>query len=238
VGIGINSKTCERAYRKHGSKWWKKIVSKTEYRIDILHEDISWEKACEEEIRLIKLHGRRDLGMGTLVNMTDGGEGTLGRIKSAEEIEKISGKNNGSSGKVWIKFENNEMFVQEELLEKYISEGWTKGRIISEAQRIKISNARKNEVCSTKRREAVSNQMKGHIKTDQERQRRSAALKGRFLWHNVPGFKQMTPEEKSKLRIRRLTEYYADKAPSVRSKFFKNYQAQLENISDQVLSKV
>ena len=38
-------------------------------------EDVTWEEACTLEKNLIKEYGRRDLMAGTLVNMTDGGEG-------------------------------------------------------------------------------------------------------------------------------------------------------------------
>lgn len=46
--------------------------------------------AFDEEIRLIALHGRKNLGTGTLYNLTDGGEGTSGHIPSKETLAKRS----------------------------------------------------------------------------------------------------------------------------------------------------
>lgn len=77
----------ERARR---SEWWKKIVSKTEYRIDILFDNVTVKFAKEKEIEFIKLYGRRDLGLGTLVNMTDGGDGLINRVFTPEYRKKLS----------------------------------------------------------------------------------------------------------------------------------------------------
>lgn len=77
IGIG---KTEKRAYSKIGrNNRWNKIIKKTNYIIEIIHFDLTWEEACEKEKELIKLYGRKDLGTGTLINMTDGGEGVVGR---------------------------------------------------------------------------------------------------------------------------------------------------------------
>jgi hypothetical protein len=43
-----------------------------------------------EEQRLIALHGRRDLGTGTLVNLTNGGEGTKCRVVGQAERDRLS----------------------------------------------------------------------------------------------------------------------------------------------------
>lgn len=74
IGIGKSEK---RAYSKNRSNLWHKIVNKTDYKVQILFENLTWQQACEKEIELIQLYGRIDLGTGTLTNMTDGGEGTL-----------------------------------------------------------------------------------------------------------------------------------------------------------------
>jgi len=68
------------------------IVNKYGYEIEILKENLSWEEACELEKEYIKNIGRRDLGLGTLVNMTDGGDGTPGIIPTKESNMKRSEK--------------------------------------------------------------------------------------------------------------------------------------------------
>lgn len=87
--IGIGSK--KRAYVTYQRNiFWKNIVNKHDYKIEILHENLDWNLACEIETHLIKFYGRRDLGLGSLVNLTDGGEGTIGIIRKeiTKEIRK------------------------------------------------------------------------------------------------------------------------------------------------------
>jgi NUMOD3 motif len=58
--------------------------------IGCLCKDIDEELAllCEEEA--IDLYGRKDLGKGTLLNLTDGGEGASGLVMSEEAKRKLS----------------------------------------------------------------------------------------------------------------------------------------------------
>lgn len=75
IGIGKE----RRPYSKHGrNKHWHNIVNKCGYEVQILKTDLTKEDACELESILISYYGRKDLGLGTLVNMTDGGEGVNG----------------------------------------------------------------------------------------------------------------------------------------------------------------
>jgi hypothetical protein len=65
-----------RAYQKTGrNTWWKKTINKYGLIIDILEEGLAEEEAFEREKYYIQKIGRRDLGLGSLVNMTDGGDG-------------------------------------------------------------------------------------------------------------------------------------------------------------------
>lgn len=89
IGIGSDS-NYKRAYSERGRNvFWKRIVNKIEYRVDIIFDNLSWELICRKEIRLIKLYGRRDLKLGTLCNLTDGGDGSLGVIPSIITREKM-----------------------------------------------------------------------------------------------------------------------------------------------------
>lgn len=125
IGIGSDTKgNYVRANtKKSRSDYWKNIVNKVGYKIEILNEDISWEDACEEERRLIKHYGRKDNNTGILVNLTDGGDGTTGRFY----------------GPAWNKGKTN--IFSEEALEK-IREN-NRNRIYTPETRKKLSELRK-----------------------------------------------------------------------------------------------
>jgi len=77
VGIGFDEKM-KRPYSRHArNRYWKNIVNVTDYEVDILFRDLPKDELVEKEKEFISLYGRRDLGEGTLANMTDGGDGTI-----------------------------------------------------------------------------------------------------------------------------------------------------------------
>jgi len=67
---------------------WQRIVKKYGFKTEILFDNISWEDACKKEMELIKFYGRKDLKEGSLVNLTNGGEGIPGFKHSKESILK------------------------------------------------------------------------------------------------------------------------------------------------------
>jgi hypothetical protein len=64
------------------------LDSGMEVIIDIVARYENEKLAFDEEIRLIGVYGRSDLGLGPLTNLTDGGEGGVNHSK--ETLEKIS----------------------------------------------------------------------------------------------------------------------------------------------------
>lgn len=88
IGIGEDKR---RPYRKtNRSKFWKSETNKYKFYVKILSNNLSWKNAQEAEIQLIKLYGRRDLNKGTLVNLTDGGDGNYNYIPSeASKIKRL-----------------------------------------------------------------------------------------------------------------------------------------------------
>lgn len=96
VGLGKG----RRAYNKNArSRWWKNIVNKYGLTIEITSENISFKEAAEIEKYLIKYYGRLDLGTGCLVNLTDGGEGSNGRVYFVTEKTREKMRNSGGSRK-------------------------------------------------------------------------------------------------------------------------------------------
>ena len=87
IGIG---KTEKRAYEKiKRNQFWYNIVAKTNYEVEILFDNLTWEEAGEKEKEFIKLYGKK-ANSGTLVNITDGGGGILGARHTEESKRKIS----------------------------------------------------------------------------------------------------------------------------------------------------
>lgn len=142
IGIGA---TESRAYETAGrSKYWKNIVNKVGYEIDILIKNLSWEDVCIIEKGLIADFGRKDLRLGPLVNLTDGGDGCLGREMTAETREKIAKKHRGRS-------------LSDDHKQK-LSEA-RKNRVIgphSDDHKKKISEANKNKKFSENHKKSLS----------------------------------------------------------------------------------
>ena len=69
----------------------RKMLSKgIEPTIEIIQRFSKSEEALKFEVSDIKRIGRRNLGLGPLTNLTDGGEGSLGYVISNETKQKIS----------------------------------------------------------------------------------------------------------------------------------------------------
>jgi hypothetical protein len=106
--IGIGTKNKKNIYKRAYSDtsrntYWKHITNNTDYKIDIVLESDDYEFIKEKEKEFIALYGRKDLHLGTLVNLTDGGDGTIGRKHTKEAIKKISLKNKGHKYNLGIK---------------------------------------------------------------------------------------------------------------------------------------
>lgn len=86
IGIGKGKRPYIKSNR---SKFWKDTVNKYCYKTEIIYNTTSWEDACELESFLIQLYGRKDLNTGTLVNLTDGGDGTLNHKVTDEHKLKL-----------------------------------------------------------------------------------------------------------------------------------------------------
>ena len=91
--IGISTKYRKKdydrafCYRKR-SEFWKRVCNKTRYNVMIISESDNKQEIINQEINYIKVLGKKKDKTGTLVNITDGGEGLLGySIKWTEDMK-------------------------------------------------------------------------------------------------------------------------------------------------------
>lgn len=133
IGIGSDDSYFRANKKSQRNIHWKRIVSITDYEIEILVDNLNWDEAKKKEKEFITLYGRCDLGNGCLVNMTEGGDGTVGKIMSNETKQKLSDS------------------IKE----------WNKTRVISDLQRIQSSELfkkfNKNKEFKEKRIAALRN---------------------------------------------------------------------------------
>ena len=95
IGIGNDNKYQRANKNTQRTKYWHNITNKTQYKVEIIEDNLTWEDACEREKFWIKFYGRKDLKEGNLINLTDGGEGQLGIIRSESTRQKMRELNLG-----------------------------------------------------------------------------------------------------------------------------------------------
>lgn len=108
IGKGTNRRnkySYERAtvFNKRNT-WWEYIFNKCGgvIIVEILIEFDCTDKCVAKEKEMIALYGRRDLGKGTLVNLTDGGDGSWGHITSEVTRAKRRILSSGPRSQKWI----------------------------------------------------------------------------------------------------------------------------------------
>ena len=87
----------ENLYNRHFNFTIKKIQRETNNNpiIIIYEKNLSENEAFNIEKELIKIIGRRDLKTGSLCNLTEGGDGSSGRIHTEKTKRKMSEKKKG-----------------------------------------------------------------------------------------------------------------------------------------------
>lgn len=146
IGIGSDSeyKRANQLKNDRRNPIWHKIASKTEIEIEIILDDLTYEEAIAKEIEFISLYGRLNNDTGILSNLTDGGEGTLGVVKSKELREKLSIK---------MKRPDNPLFhlsaesKEKSRLKRLGMPAWNKGKkgIYTAEQRKRLSEVKKGK---------------------------------------------------------------------------------------------
>lgn len=101
----------------------------------IIHYEVDEDTALEMEKFWINHFGREDLGLGTLFNLTNGGDGTSGKILSEDSRNKISLKlknNKNGLGTKRTEEVRLKMSIAQKLVDRSNHPAWNKGLTMSE----------------------------------------------------------------------------------------------------------
>jgi hypothetical protein len=159
IGIGDTEK---RAYIKSNrNEYWKRI-SKKGYEVEILFTNLTWDEACKKEKEFISLYGRSNNNTGILCNLTDGGDGSVGRKPwnfgkktSQEQINKLVENHKGMSGR------KHSEETKSKIAEKAKSRvGSRIGMKASEETKLKMRNAQLGKKISFETRTKISTKLK------------------------------------------------------------------------------
>jgi hypothetical protein len=153
IGIGSDN-NYKRAYSIDSrNKHWQNITNKHLYEVDILLDNINIVDAKLKEIEFIKLYKRR-LDGGTLCNITLGGEGANGLIRTKENKDKIAKFNTGKKRpkevgeKISLKLKGRKLNANriEKIRQRMIGNSYTSGIPLKQEHKNKISIANKGKM--------------------------------------------------------------------------------------------
>jgi len=133
IGKGIG----RRAYSKNRNEYWKRIVAKYGYEVQILAHWNTEKEALDHEVLLIAC--MKDMGI-ELCNLTDGGEGANGYKHKEEHKAKLKGNTYGAS--TWgMTFKGKKHSAESRAKMSYVRIGNKNkaGTTLSEESKAKIS---------------------------------------------------------------------------------------------------
>jgi hypothetical protein len=93
IGIGVDKSRINSNQSRN--RFWANIVKKYGIIREIVEDGLTWHEATSREKFWINFYGRKNNNTGILCNMTDGGEGSYGRVVSEDTKKKISESNKG-----------------------------------------------------------------------------------------------------------------------------------------------
>ena len=174
IGIGTDSKY-QRAYSKQSRNiFWNRVVSKTDYEVEILLDNLTKDEAKIKEIEFIALYGKKIDKTGILTNISDGGDGNSGS-KHTEEAKLKIGLSN--KFKDYSKFDRSYMQTKE--YKDKVSK-INKGRKMPDSMREKTSERMKNRIVSAKEKDRLRTLMLGKKMSDETKEKMK--LSGLKAW--------------------------------------------------------
>jgi len=145
IGKGIG----RRAYSKNRNEYWKRIVAKYGYEVQILAHWNTEKEALDHEVLLIAC--MKDMGI-ELCNLTDGGEGANGYKHKEEHKAKLKGNTYGAS--TWgMTFKGKKHSAESRAKMSYVRIGNKNklGAKLSDESRDKISKGKTGKIVLAKR---------------------------------------------------------------------------------------
>jgi hypothetical protein len=176
VGIGNKSRPFWKFRR---NPHWNNIVNKyPNYKIEIIHDNLDWNTACDIEKKLISEYKRQCDG-GMLTNITIGGDGTKGRFVSDITKEILRQKSLGNKNCIGFKHSEeakknmslahlgkilpNEVKLKMSLVHK--------GRLGRETDKINVTKAHEKNL--------------GRIQTQEEKDKRAKKLNKQIIVNGI-----------------------------------------------------
>jgi len=152
--------------------------SSLDFEEEVIFNHLTEQEAFKYEIQIIAIYGRIDLGTGCLANMTDGGEGHSGCIRSEETRRKIS---NAGIGRVFS--QESKQKISQALKGK----AFRRNVSCSEEHKMKISAARKGIQFSDEHKKKLSEAHKGKCYSAETKRKMSLSQKGKTRPYNKRG---------------------------------------------------
>jgi hypothetical protein len=237
VGKGASNRIDEHCFDSHLKKDTNKSKVNTILKIlkhgnnvikIKMYDNLTEKESFEKESYLISKIGRKDLKLGTLTNLTNGGEGSSGRMLSDESKEKIS--KSVSNLSLW-KGEKNPSKSNEH---KTFMSNLLKGRVFSEEAKDKMRKSKLGKKLSEDHRKNIIKSLIGRVSSDEKKRKISEANSNKIRSCETKCFLSLRRIEKTKIRE------YVNSIIFIKKNIFKdtNFLMKHSNMSRSVINKI